>query len=194
MKNSATDDRKRLDNLIDKLRGTVEALEASDRVGAIVFWRAGLNFEEETTHLKSLLQRSIDVRNELGASGRKRNFFLTDILWKLKSLYLEAGGTKTGISRTNIDETRESPFLSFAFSALQQVSQSARPKTLQALASDWERNRHEIAQASPNRPLTPLLRRRQVCHRGTLPVPWHPTRYVLLYMYPLTTYVSSIKW
>ena len=64
MCDTGSDDRKRLDNLIDKLGEAVRVLEASERVGAIVFWRAGLNLEEETMHLKSLLQRSIDVRKE----------------------------------------------------------------------------------------------------------------------------------
>ena len=156
MKNSATDDRKRLDNLIDTLGEAVRVLEASERVGAIVFWRAGLNAEEETMHLKSLLQRSIDVRKELGGRGRKRNIFLPDILWRLESLFRDAGGTKTGVYRIDGGETRASPFLSFAWAALLQVAKSARPETHQALATDWERNRQEMARASPNSPLTPL--------------------------------------
>ena len=158
LNNSASDDRKRLDNLIDKLGEAVRVLEASERVGAIVFWRAGLNLEEETRHLKSLFQHSIDVRNELGEPGRNPNIFLPDILWKLEISVSGCGRDQDGdFTHKNIDETREAPFLSFAWAVLQQVSQPARPVSHQALAAAWERIRQKpTPRASPSSPLTPL--------------------------------------
>ena len=151
--------RKRLDHLIKKLGETVKALEASERVGAIVLWRAGLNLEDETARLKSLRQHCVDVRQELAGQGRNPNIFLPEILGRLESLFLDAGGASTAVSRPTVEvgyRTRESPFISFAWAVFLQAPEPIRPLSGQALAVAWERIQQKAKpRASQARPLTP---------------------------------------
>ena len=154
MDDSDPEDRGRLDDLVEKLGEMVEALEASGKVRDIVFWRAGINLKDETARLKSLRQHCIDMRKELGQQGRKSNFFLPEILARLKSLFREVGGASTEVSRPG-DRTRKSPFIDFAWAVFLQIPEPMRPASGQALATAWERIRHKLPRASRSSPLTP---------------------------------------
>jgi len=155
MNDSDPKDSKRLEELIEKLNKTVQAVEASGRVGDIVFWRAGINLKDETARLKSLRQHCIDMRKELGRQGRKSNFFLPEILARLESLFREAGGASTEVSRPGEDRTRKSPFIDFAWAVFLQVPEPMRPASGQALATAWERIRQKLPRASRSSPMTP---------------------------------------
>jgi len=155
MNDSDPKDRDRLDDLIEKLNETVKVVKASGRVGDIVFWRAGINLKDETARLKSLRQHCIDMRKELGRQGRKSNFFLPEILARLESLFREAGGASTEVSRPGEDRTRKSPFIDFAWAVFLQVPEPMRPASGQALATAWERIRKKLPRASRSSPLTP---------------------------------------
>ena len=144
-----------MDDLIEKLDDTVQALEASGKVGDIVFWRAGIDLKDETARLKSLRQHCIDIRKDLDRQGRKSNFFLPEILDRLEFLFREAGGASTEVSRPGEDRTRISPFISFAWAVFLRVPEPMRPASGQALATAWERIRQKLPpRASRSSPLT----------------------------------------
>jgi len=151
---------KRLDVLIATLGETIRALEESGNVGFMAFWEAGLAREGETLkdeipRLQSLRQTCVDMREGLKMPGRKYKPYRNEFIGRLAIFFIQAGGTWRTVRRVE-DPSKISPFLKFAWAALQQVPSSMRPQSVDALAMAWKRRGLEPTFMLP-RPPAPSL-------------------------------------
>jgi hypothetical protein len=134
---SSRAERKKLDKLAETLETTIAAMDVIARYEKIVFWRAGIDPEEEQERLKLLKRHCLELREELSGSGRPPDIFLSSVMGVLESVFVATGGGSTGVAH-NDDNVRESRFVNFAYAALRKLPGEIKPHSLQGLMGSWE--------------------------------------------------------
>lgn len=87
--------------------------------------------------LRRLRDTAIALTRAIRRPGRPDNFFLSSMLGELESIFISAGGTKTGVSKDDYDQ-RGGRFLEFCWAALRCLPKRFRiPEA--AVAARWER-------------------------------------------------------
>ena len=107
-----------------------------------LFWRAGIHpiqFFRSLASLESVLLEDDQAQPNKG--GRPNDLFLPQFFCELEDIYIIAGGTPTGVTKSPLDGTRECAFADFVNAILCFAPAGIGPSSSPAVAVAWERQR-----------------------------------------------------
>jgi len=103
-----------------------------------LFHRAGVDPIKLHSELHSLAAAFENDQVELNKGGRPKDEFLSQFFCELEEIYLNAGGTGIGVTKT-LDGARKCPFADFVSAILRFAPQGIGPSSSLAVPVAWER-------------------------------------------------------